>query len=289
MNQIYTAGYRGHSPQQLMDFAAQRGAVVADIRYAPISRQCGWNRSELASLFGRSYFHLAALGNVNYNSAGGVCLANASRGLAILKDHAARQPVIVLCGCEGFDSCHRAEVSRLLAKDGILTQEIVWPEEESQSGRIKCISLWQPWASLMFLSEEWRKRIETRSWQTSYRGPLVIHAAKTLKGMELIEPAIARALTQAKLCDYDFDAYELRWHTLPLGTLLGVVNLTGCQPTETLENTITRRERAFGNYEPGRFGWITEDARALPSPVPYRGTQRIFEIDAGLLGDLATP
>lgn len=40
---------------------------------------------------------------------------------------------------------------------------------------MKTISLWQPWASLVAIKA---KRIETRSWYTSYRGPLAIHAAK---------------------------------------------------------------------------------------------------------------
>ena len=40
---------------------------------------------------------------------------------------------------------------------------------------MKALSLWQPWASLVALRV---KTIETRSWSTSYRGPLAIHAAK---------------------------------------------------------------------------------------------------------------
>jgi len=36
---------------------------------------------------------------------------------------------------------------------------------------LKALSLWQPWASLMALGV---KRIETRSWQTQHRGPLII-------------------------------------------------------------------------------------------------------------------
>jgi hypothetical protein len=40
---------------------------------------------------------------------------------------------------------------------------------------VKAITLWQPWASLVALGV---KSIETRSWSTSYRGPLAIHAAK---------------------------------------------------------------------------------------------------------------
>jgi hypothetical protein len=45
------------------------------------------------------------------------------------------------------------------------------------STTIKAISLWQPWASLMALG---LKRHETRHWPTAYRGPIAIHAAKTL-------------------------------------------------------------------------------------------------------------
>ena len=39
---------------------------------------------------------------------------------------------------------------------------------------MKSLSLWQPWASLVALGI---KTVETRSWATSYRGPLAIHAA----------------------------------------------------------------------------------------------------------------
>lgn len=40
---------------------------------------------------------------------------------------------------------------------------------------LPCISLWQPWASALAIRS---KRNETRSWATSYRGPIAIHAAK---------------------------------------------------------------------------------------------------------------
>jgi hypothetical protein len=39
----------------------------------------------------------------------------------------------------------------------------------------KALSLWQPWASLIVLGH---KDKETRSWPTSYRGRLWIHATK---------------------------------------------------------------------------------------------------------------
>lgn len=40
---------------------------------------------------------------------------------------------------------------------------------------MKAITLWQPWATLIRAGA---KTIETRSWATSHRGPLAIHAAR---------------------------------------------------------------------------------------------------------------
>lgn len=41
---------------------------------------------------------------------------------------------------------------------------------------MKALSLWQPWATLIAIGA---KQYETRGWSTPYRGPLIIHAAKT--------------------------------------------------------------------------------------------------------------
>jgi hypothetical protein len=53
---------------------------------------------------------------------------------------------------------------------------------------MRALTLHQPWASLVALGA---KAIETRSWPTSHRGPLAIHAAKSLAGLRTIE------------CDYE--------------------------------------------------------------------------------------
>ena len=39
---------------------------------------------------------------------------------------------------------------------------------------VKVLTLTQPWATLVAIGA---KKIETRSWSASYRGPLAIHAA----------------------------------------------------------------------------------------------------------------
>lgn len=37
-------------------------------------------------------------------------------------------------------------------------------------------------------------------------------------------------------------------------------------------------ERIYGNYEPGRFGWLLGDIRALPEPIGWRGGQSFFTV-----------
>ncbi len=45
----------------------------------------------------------------------------------------------------------------------------------------RALTLWQPWASLIAIGA---KTIETRSWSTAYRGPLLIHAGASTAGID---------------------------------------------------------------------------------------------------------
>ena len=48
----------------------------------------------------------------------------------------------------------------------------------------KCLSVRQPWAWLIVHGH---KPLENRSWATSYRGPLLIHAAKGMTRAECVD------------------------------------------------------------------------------------------------------
>ena len=127
---------------------------------------------------------------------------------------------------------------------------------------MKAISLYQPYASAMALG--W-KRNETRHWQTSYRGPLLIHAAKRVVGW----PSISiQAL---------FDEIAFLPSDLPLGVILCKVDLVDCKKI-FLHNRPRGIERILGNYTPGRFMWITDNLEIF-DPIPYRGRQRLFNIE----------
>jgi len=128
---------------------------------------------------------------------------------------------------------------------------------------MKAISLWQPWASAMAL--EFKKN-ETRSWHTNYRGPLLIHAAKTF-------PQAARefAMTERALGRLP--------KRLPFGALLGIVNLIDVVRVEEIRHQISAIERLYGDYSDGRFAWITEGVEVFDTPIPCKGRQRFFEVD----------
>jgi len=130
---------------------------------------------------------------------------------------------------------------------------------------MKAISLWQPWASLM---AHGRKTIETRSWKTSYRGPLLIHAAQ--RPMEMIH--------SEAVCDFDDLGVNLT--ELPYGCLVCQVDLVD---VKLILNGWVGRETSHSNFTSGRWAWITENLEIF-EPIPYKGRQGLFNVPEELLG-----
>lgn len=133
---------------------------------------------------------------------------------------------------------------------------------------MKALTIIQPWASLIAIGA---KKIETRSWHTSYRGPLAIHAAKGL-------PLNARALcSETPFMEYLGDHY-MSVNDLPRGMVIAICQLVACTLTSlAFEERLTDQERCFGNYSPGRFGWILEDVKPLAEPIPAKGALSLWE------------
>jgi hypothetical protein len=132
---------------------------------------------------------------------------------------------------------------------------------------MKTISLLQPWATLVIMGV---KTIETRSWQTAYRGPLLIHASKGKKGSILC--------SRPPLSQYIED-----FHRLPFGAIIGSVSLQEIVPVEQLHLSgrqianLTLEETAFGNEAKGRYAWLLSDPVALQTPIPVKGTLGLWD------------
>lgn len=172
---------------------------------------------------------------------------------------------------------------------------------------MKALTLTQPWATLVAIGA---KRIETRSWSTSYRGDLLLIHAGTglgpvggkkglvmqcarkhfLPALDVIMPEHLRGIgSPASIAE-----------RLPLGAIVAVCELTLVVPVEQVRSRkvyeclrladrvtqswqITEQELAFGDYSAGRYAWLLADVQALPEPVPCKGALGLWEPDAATM------
>lgn len=138
---------------------------------------------------------------------------------------------------------------------------------------MKALSLWQPWAILCVLG---LKQYETRSWATGYRGTLAIHAAKRWTSEEI--SYLKSFIERFGLDDsYGSPLWRLGHDSLMFGSVLGTVQLTAIYRTELLVPKINRQERAFGNYQDGRFAWRLEQPQFFDQPIPVSGKQGLWD------------
>lgn len=143
---------------------------------------------------------------------------------------------------------------------------------------MRVLSLTQPWASLWVAGA---KRVETRSWPTSYRGRVAVHAT-----LQRPDDGVCYASPfRAALTKLGFDTPA----DLPLGALLGWVTVNGCLRMQEHHVDLVHdqlclgigctswlgpTERRFGFYAPGRFAWTTGPERFVAArPIYYRGGQ----------------
>ena len=114
---VYTLGYTGLTPGALLAAATTLGAVIADIRIAPRSRNPVWNKKRLIEAWGARYVYVGELGNRNYKGEFGddVLLVDVETGVAAIAALLERQPVILMCACVEAASCHRTPAAEAVA------------------------------------------------------------------------------------------------------------------------------------------------------------------------------
>lgn len=151
---------------------------------------------------------------------------------------------------------------------------------------IPVISLWQPWASAMALGY---KAVETRHFGTHVRGPVAIHAAQRRSHSAEYDALAVASCAVRDLVGFSADRLiegrdavgalaELSDNrkTLPRGAVVAIGLLVTCVPTAEIRDELGLLERALGNYDDRRFGWVFNSLRGLPQPVPLKGRQGFF-------------
>ena len=123
---------------------------------------------------------------------------------------------------------------------------------------MKVLSLTEPYATLI---KNGIKTIETRSWKTSYRGKLYIHASSTR-----IPKTYKENHDLMSLVDLD---------NLNYGNIICSCDLVDCvEMTDEFINDIKKNrknEYITGIYSNGRYAWIFKNIEILDNPIKTKG------------------
>ena len=122
------------------------------------------------------------------------------------------------------------------------------------------LSIRQPWAWAIVHGG---KRIENRSWRTSYRGPILIHAAAALPMRECREALAAIAEIEPALVD--------RWPGIAeveRGGIIGRAELVDCVAAST------------SPWFCGPWGFVLDHVEPLPFRS-WRGSLGLFRVPDG--------
>lgn len=111
---------------------------------------------------------------------------------------------------------------------------------------MKAITVRQPWAAMIVDGE---KTVENRSWRTSHRGILLIHA-----GMSRVD----LRLHPQKKTDH-----------LSFGAFVGFAHLIDCVPVSRCPEVPFRE---------GPECWLLRDATSFVEPIPWKGSLGLFNV-----------
>lgn len=149
---------------------------------------------------------------------------------------------------------------------------------------MKALTVMEPWAMLMFIPNAYGvafKRVETRSWKTSYRGKLAIHASKKMlyKSVDFFLGMSEEEINRFMDAGIDGDK---ALDELVYGAIIGEVELKDCIPIEKLRSGPydSPYERTFGDWSDGRYGWILSNPILYDKPIPATGKLGLWEWEA---------
>ena len=132
---------------------------------------------------------------------------------------------------------------------------------------MKALTICQPYAHLIAIGE---KRVENRTWPTSYRGPLLIHAGKSWNWMD----------------DGDDEKYGLT--SGDFGVIVAVADLTECWHGDDITTghiPASYRWLATHEHVNGPWCFVLENVRRFSTKFPYRGAQGFFDVPAEVVAE----
>ena len=132
---------------------------------------------------------------------------------------------------------------------------------------MKVISLTEPYATLIMDN---KKRIETRSWKTDYRGELYIHASSTKIPKEWRNNQELMKLVEGTPLHFGYIVCHCQLVDCIFMTKEFVEDMKKNHPMEYL----------CGVYEEGRYAWILENITPLDVPIPAKGHLNLWNYES---------
>ncbi|CAL1540526.1 unnamed protein product [Lymnaea stagnalis] len=146
----------------------------------------------------------------------------------------------------------------------IISNRIQDRELKEMSDDGLCLSMHQPWATLLVMSI---KRHEGRTWYTAHRGRLWI--ASTAKNPSTDEIEAVEAIHRQIHNDFTIDFPK----QYPTGSLLGCVNLEDCLSQDEYREQFPEGESA------SPFVFICSNPQQLIVKFPIKGKHKIYKLD----------
>lgn len=162
------------------------------------------------------------------------------------------------------------------------------------------LTLWQPWATMIALLE---KRLETRSWESSYRGPIAVHAAarwsreqvETCRSAPFLQLLTKHGRVRAGELEVPRGKFTLAAPAgIPFGAVVAIAELVDCMPGDRAVLQVERQEILAGEHELAlgyfiprlgdgrRFAWRLRAIQPLRTPVVCAGAQGLWAVPPDL-------
>lgn len=133
---------------------------------------------------------------------------------------------------------------------------------------MKTLSIRQPWAELIL---QGRKTIELRTWQTHYRGAILIHAGGNLE-------------------QDGCEAYGIDPAEITRGAIVGTVDIVDMVTFDTDSFAAMRDQHLdLGDWPGDVLGWRLANPQRLETPIPMRGRLGLFEVPEEVLEGASVP
>jgi hypothetical protein len=131
-----------------------------------------------------------------------------------------------------------------------------------QRKTLKCLSLKQPYAELVAAG---RKTIETRTWNTNFRGKFLIHASKTI---------------DKESCSI----LNIDCSKLTKGAVIGLAFLYNVKKYNNEQDFVADKNKHFSvNFWEPKYGFLLDGAKKLNKPIPIPGQLLFFEVNQAIM------